>query len=92
MPSYTDEEKIVIAKNYLFAKIRRQSGLSENQLLINETVWSGIIRPLGYDSGIRSLERTIDGICRKAARLIIEGKTQVVSVDDTNIKQFMPSW
>jgi len=92
MPSYTDEEKIVIAKTYLFPKIRKTSGLLDNQLLIDNPLWPNIIRPLGFDSGIRSLERTIEGICRKTARMIIEGKvaqnTQV-HITAENIKQFL---
>ncbi|MBI2028110.1 MAG: AAA family ATPase [Candidatus Levybacteria bacterium] len=91
MPSYTDEEKIVIARNYLLTKIRSEAGLSESQLSINEDVWPGIIRPLGYDSGIRSLQRTIEGICRKVARMIVEGKIQSVNVTTQNVKEFLPT-
>ncbi len=91
MPSYVDEEKIVIAKSYLFPKIRKQTGLADSQLVIDESLWPGVIRPLGFDSGIRSLERTIDGICRKAARLIVEGQTKTVVVNATNVKSFLPS-
>ncbi len=90
MPSYNDEEKIQIAKNYLFPKIRKVTGLAESQLIIDENVWPGIIRPLGYDSGIRSLERTIEGISRKVARMIVEGKVQGVSITNENIKEYLP--
>lgn len=90
MPSYTDEEKIVIAQKYLFAKIRFQSGLSDAQLVIDDNVWPGIIRPLGFDSGIRSLERTIEGICRKVAKLIVENKATAVRVGSENLKDFLP--
>ncbi len=94
MPSYTDEEKLVIAKNYLFPKIAQASGLPANLLKIDENVWPNIIRPLGYDSGIRSLERTIEGICRKVARLLIEGKiaqNAIISLNPQNIGQFLPN-
>lgn len=92
MPSYQDAEKIVIAKDYLFPKVRQQSGLEDNQLVIDQDVWQGIIRPLGFDSGIRTLHRTIEGICRKTARQIIEGKAQAVHVTNQNIKEFLPTW
>lgn len=92
MPSYTDEEKIVIAKRYLFNKIRMEAGLTEQQLLVEETVWAGVIRPLGFDSGIRSLERTIQGMCRKVARQIVEGTVQGVRVNDANLKEYLPQW
>lgn len=90
MPSYTDDEKLVIAKNYLFPKIFTDTGLSGNQLIMDETVWPNIIRPLGFDSGIRSLERTIGDICRKVARQIVEGKTTSVTINNTNLKAYLP--
>jgi ATP-dependent Lon protease len=90
MPSYTDEEKTVIAQKYLFPKILKQSGLMPNQLIIDEGVWPTLIRPLGFDSGIRSLERIIEGVCRKAAMLVVEGKTQTINVNAQNIKEFLP--
>ena len=91
MPSYTDLEKIVIGRDYLFKKIRSEIGLSQDNLTIDDAVWTGIIRPLGFDSGIRSLERTIEGICRKTARLIIEGKVKSVQITSDNIKDFLPT-
>lgn len=90
MPSYSDEEKIVIARSYLFPKIRCETGLKDDQMTIGEDVWAGIIRPLGFDSGIRSLERTIQGMCRKAARIIIEEKAANVAITAQNVKAFMP--
>lgn len=90
MPSYQDAEKIIIAKSYLFPKVREESGLSKEQLVIDEDVWPAVIRPLGYDSGIRSLKRTIEGICRKTSRQIVEGKTQAVHITNLNVKEFLP--
>ncbi|MCL4353430.1 AAA family ATPase [Patescibacteria group bacterium] len=90
MPSYTDEEKIIIGRDYLFPKTREETGLLANQLTIDPNLWPFIIRPLGFDSGIRSLGRTIDGICRKTARLIVEGKIQSITINSTNIKEFLP--
>jgi len=91
MPSYTDEEKTMIAKKYLFPKILQQTGLNETQLVIDDTTWPTIIRPLGFDSGTRSLERAIEGICRKVARLVVEGKTQSVQITNENVKEFLPT-
>lgn len=93
MPSYTDQEKLMIGKNYIFPKIAASSGLPANFLTIDDSVWPLIIRPLGFDSGIRSLERTIEGICRKSARLLIEGKVPqngTINLNPTNIKDFLP--
>jgi len=93
MPSYSDDEKKVIAKDYLFPKILSQTGLSSSALKISDDVWPTIIRPLGFDSGIRSLERSIEGICRKVARIMVEGKMPqdgTITITEQNIKEFLP--
>lgn len=90
MPSYTDAEKTSIAKDYLLPKILNQSGLTKENLTIEDTLWPQIIRPLGFDSGIRSLERTIEGICRKVAKLVVEAKEQHLYLNQNNIKEYLP--
>lgn len=92
MPSYNDEEKVVIAKSYVYPKIMTDAGLNSQQLQIDDNVWPNIVRPLGFDSGIRTLERTINGICRKVARNIVENKGITFRITPDNIKQFMPTW
>jgi ATP-dependent Lon protease len=92
MPSYSDEEKIMIAKAYVLPKSISESGLSEANLKIDEAVWPKIVRPLGFDAGIRTLERTINGICRKVARMTIEGKGTSFNINPDNIKDFLPTW
>ncbi|MCX6791628.1 MAG: AAA family ATPase [Candidatus Gottesmanbacteria bacterium] len=92
MPSYTDEEKIKIAKDYVLPQLMRQSGLTPENLTIDDAIWSKLVRPLGYDAGIRSLERTINGICRRVARMIVEGKGKSVHIDENNIKDFVESY
>lgn len=90
MPSYTDEEKISIAKNYVLAKTMESAGLASQDLEISPEVWPKIVRPLGFDAGIRTLERTIEGICRKVARLKVEGKGQKLKITLENVKEFLP--
>lgn len=92
MPSYTDEEKITIAKNYILPKTIIASGLDENNLTIDNTVWPRIVRPLGFDAGLRTLERTINGICRKIAKMILEGKGSTFHITEENVKDFLPTW
>lgn len=92
MPSYTDEEKIAIAKSFVFKKIIKEYGISENAIQIEDAVWPQIVRPLGFDSGIRTLERTIEGICRKIAKLMVEGKGSKFILTRENIKEFLPQW
>jgi len=89
MPSYSDEDKIMIGKKYMLPEIIRQSGIPEGSLTIEDESWARIVRPLGYDAGMRTLQRTIQQVVRKAARDIVEGKTKVFNVTPENIKQFM---
>ncbi len=90
MPSYTDEEKIAIARDYLFPKIIESSGLTPEELQIDPNLWPGIVRPFGFDSGIRSLGRTLDAISRKAAKEIVEGETDKVYINAENLKHYLP--
>lgn len=92
MPSYTDEQKITIGKDYMLPRIIEESGLAEGILTIDDTVWPNIVRPLGYDAGMRTLERTIEGIVRKIAREVVEGKTQKIHLTTENIKPYLPSY
>lgn len=90
MPSYTDEEKIVIARDYLLPDIIERTGLQEEELIIDPNLWPGIVRPFGYDSGIRSLGRTLESICRKVAKEIVEGKTDKIYLTQENLKYYLP--
>jgi ATP-dependent Lon protease len=92
MPSYSDEEKITIAKNYVLPELMRESGLTQENLSIDDAIWPKLVRPLGYDSGIRSIERTINGICRKVARMIVEGKGTQFHINAENSKEFVESY
>lgn len=92
MPSYTDEEKTKIARDYVLPELMRESGLTKDNLIIDEAIWPKLVRPLGYDAGIRSLERTINGVCRKVARMIVEGTAQSVKIDESNVKKFIESY
>lgn len=92
MPSYTDEEKIHIAEEFLLPTAKKNAGLLPAQLTIDPAVWPVVARPLGYDAGIRTLERTINGLSRRVAREIVEGKTQSVKIDMTNYKDYMKAY
>jgi ATP-dependent Lon protease len=92
MPSYTDHEKIQIAKQYILPGLLRDAGLSDSQFNIREDVWKMITRPLGYDMGIRTLQRTLQGAVRKAVRIIVERKFERVEITKENAKIFMPRY
>lgn len=90
MSSYTDPEKIAIARDYLLPKVIARSGLQPGELTIDPSLWPSIVRPFGYDSGIRSLNRTLDAICRKVAKEIVEGKAASVTITASNLKDYLP--
>ncbi len=95
MPSYTDEEKITIAKNYMFPKVLNESGMTTGDLTIDDQVWEDIVRPLGYDSGIRSLERTIQGLVRKIVFYQLLGKipkNTKFAITRQNVREYIPAW
>jgi ATP-dependent Lon protease len=92
MPSYTDEEKLVIAKNYLLPRLFAQTGLRPEQLIISDDLWPQIIRPLGHDMGIRTLERTLENIFRKATRIMVERGFKEIYVNRENAKIFLPQY
>lgn len=92
MPSYTDQEKITIGRDYLLPRALEDVGIDKSQITISDPVWPMIVRPLGYDAGTRTLERTIQGIVRKIAKMISEGKPSPFQLNENNIKEYLPSW
>jgi ATP-dependent Lon protease len=90
MPSYTDQEKITIGQKYLLPKALQFAGLESHTITITDDLWPTIVRPLGYDAGIRTLNRTIEGITRKVAQQVVDGKTQQVNITSENIKDYLP--
>ena len=96
MPSYTDEEKIVIGKTYVLPKAMHESGLTPNDFAIADDVWpEAIVRPLGYDPGIRGLQRVIQGMVRKTVYYMMLGKIpqgQKFIVTNENVKHFISAW
>lgn len=92
MPSYTDHEKMVIGKEYIFPSLLKKAGLKPGQLMVNEDVWPTMVRPLGFDAGIRTLQRTLEGAVRKAARIIVERGFEKVIITKENSKIFLPKY
>ena len=89
MPSYSDEEKIAIAKNYLLPKAIDEAGLLTDILQIDQSIWPQIIRPLGFDSGIRSLQRALQTICRKAASKVVAGESGPFKITADNLGEYL---
>lgn len=92
MPSYTDGEKIAIAKDYMLPKILTESGLTQANVTFDEAVWPKIVRPLGFDAGMRTLERTLAGVAGKLAKEIVAGKAKQFHLTPDNIKNYLPDY
>lgn len=90
MPAYTDEEKIMIGKHYLLPKALEAAGLTPEQLSIEENLWSQIVRPLGFDAGIRTLQRTLQGMTLKLAKEVVEKKRSSLHLTGENVKVYLP--
>ena len=80
LPSYTDEEKLQIAKRHLIPKQRKKHGLKAVQLKLEDAAVREIIRSYTRESGVRVLERELAAVCRKAAGGIAEGKYKSLTV------------
>ena len=88
--SYTDEEKVMIAKNHLLPKQRQKHGLKSNQLRVSDDAIREIIRCYTRESGVRSLERRIAEICRKTdMQLLSDEAVKRVSVNGSNLEEFL---
>lgn len=87
--SYNDQEKEIIAKSYLLPKVFSSMGLTTEYIQIAEEVWPLLIRPVGFDAGIRQLERNISTLARSAAREIVGGKSIPVVITPQNLKQYV---
>lgn len=90
MPSYSDLEKIEIGRSYLLPRVMKAAGLPPEVVSFSDDVWPKLVRPLGFDAGVRTLERNIEGVVRRVARQIVEGKIQSVHLNSENIRQFLP--
>ena len=87
--SYTENEKLHIAKRHLFDKQLSHNGLKAGELTISDKALSAIIRGYTREAGVRNLERKIGEICRKAAREIYEGDKKSVKVTEQNLTKYL---
>lgn len=88
--SYTDNDKVNIAKNFLLRKVREATGITEAELSFSDDVWPLVVRPLGFDAGVRQLERTLTELARKVALQIVQGTTKGVHINANNFRQYIP--
>lgn len=89
LSSYTDEEKLMIAKRHLIPKMRKKHGITAQQLKLKDDALREIIASYTKESGVRILEREIASVCRKAASGIAEGRFEKLSVDKADVSQLL---
>lgn len=87
--SYTENEKFHIAKDHLLAKQFEKNGVADGKLKITDKTLRMVISSYTREAGVRSLERQIGEICRKAARRIYEGDEKMIRVTGTNLEDFL---
>ena len=87
--SYTDEEKVEIAKRHLLPKQLKEHGLKKSQLRLSDNALRKMIAAYTRESGVRVLERQIGRLCRKAAIQLVQGDVKRVSITDKDLKDFL---
>jgi len=87
--SYTENEKMHIAKEHLIPKQMKGNGIKASVLTISDGAISDMITKYTREAGVRQLERLIGEICRKTARMILEEKKKKVAVTEKNLTEFL---
>lgn len=90
LSGYTEDEKLNIATRHLIGKQIERNGLKKNELEIDDSAIIGMIRYYTREAGVRSLEREISKVCRKAVKDILLNKaTKKVVVNQDNLKDYL---
>jgi ATP-dependent Lon protease len=90
LSGYTEDEKLNIAVRHLIEKQISRNGLKDGELVIEESAIVGIIRYYTREAGVRSLEREISKICRKAVKnILLDNKVSKVKVNQENLKDYL---
>src|SRR5947199_4264848 len=89
LAGYTEEEKLEIARRHLPPKQIEENGIASKNLHISKSALAVVVQQYTQEAGLRQLEREIGRICRKVARRIAEGKTEVVRVTQKNVHEYL---
>ena len=89
LSSYTEQEKLMIAKNHLIKKQLEIHGLKDKQLTFEDDALMAIIRHYTREAGVRDLERLIAKVCRKAVLIILKDKEKKISVVASELEQYL---
>ena len=88
LPGYTPGEKLAIAKRYLLPRQLKETGLQAERASIADGALERLIGEFTREAGVRQLEREIQGVLRKAALEVVEGRAQTVKVTAKNLEKF----
>jgi ATP-dependent Lon protease len=89
LAGYTEEEKLEIARRHLIPKQVRENGLQEGQISLTTEGLLHVIRHYTWEAGLRNLEREIGSLCRKVARRVTEGKTDLVTITPEKVHELL---
>ena len=89
LSSYTEREKVEIARRHLYPKQLENHGLTKRTLKISKAGYQALIRGYTREAGVRNLERTIATLCRKVARRIATGEKGPFKVTEKNIQEYL---
>ena len=89
LSSYTDEEKLQIAKTHLLPKQLKEHGLKKSQLRISDDAIRAVITDYTRESGVRTLERLLGKLCRKAAMRLVETDVKRVDITPKDLKELL---
>ena len=87
--SYTDEEKLQIAKRHLLPKELKRHGLARTQLKVSDGAIREMVASYTRESGVRVLERKMATLCRKAAMKLVEGACKSVSITERDLEEYL---
>jgi ATP-dependent Lon protease len=89
LPGYTEEEKVMIAREFIIPKELNEHGLKADQLAFDDEALKLIVRSYTKEAGVRNMEREIAAICRSVARDVAEGKTEKTNVAADDIHKLL---
>jgi ATP-dependent Lon protease len=89
--SYIEQEKLEIAKRYLMPRQVQENGLKPRQIVVSDAALSRLISAYTREAGVRTLERTIGTLARKAARRIAEGQAKRIRIGERSLEQYLGS-
>jgi ATP-dependent Lon protease len=89
IPGYTEIEKLKIAEQYLLPKQMEEHGISKDKMQVNEEALLKVIRNYTREAGVRNLNRMMETICRKAARMIVSGENEMIDINPDTLEDLL---